>query len=263
MAVLSPRARTRALALHGRGGYSQAMEDRKQLPQHVTRLQEKLGYVFRDEALLLLALTHSSWANEHNEPGGEAHNERLEFLGDAVLELNISAGLYLRYPGEREGSLTHLRSRMVSEAMLNILAQELDMGQCLLLGRGEDAQGGRQRPALLADAVEAVLGAVYLDGGHEAARVLVGRLYERHWPTLDSGRRGKDHKTLLQELTQARFKALPTYLPLPGEGPEHARVFRSQLELPDGRICLGEGNTQKGAEQCAAQRALEMYQKEK
>jgi ribonuclease-3 len=216
------------------------------------RLERKLGFAFRNRALLETALTHSSWTNEH---GRGDHNERLEFLGDAVLELNISRGLYERFPTEREGSLTRLRARMVSEAMLAELAWGLDLGEFLLMGRGEEAQGGRTRPALLADAVEALLGAAFLDGGHAEAAGLVDRLYEGRWPVPERAR--KDCKTLLQEWTQARFRALPVYVPLPGSGPEHARVFRVRLDLPDGLSFHAEGSNMKRAEQNAARQALE------
>lgn len=219
-------------------------------------LEERLGYRFHDAGLLAQALTHSSWTNEHET---EPHNERLEFLGDAVLEVNISLGLYLRFPHEREGGMTRLRSRLVGEGKLAELARNLGIGECLRMGKGEEAQGGRKRPALLADAMEAVLGAVYLDGGHEEAARLIGRLYEGQWPAPESVRKGKDCKTRLQEITQARFRALPVYIPLGSGGPEHARVFEVRLELPEGRSFTARGGSQKRAEQEAARLALDFY----
>lgn len=219
-------------------------------------LEAHLRYAFRDKSLLAAALTHSSWANEN---GCDQHNERLEFLGDAVLEVHISRGLYERFPSEREGGMTSLRSRLVSEGKLAELARSMELGQYLRLGKGEEAQGGRERAALLADALEAVLGAVYLDGGHDEAARLVARLYEGQWPDSASARKGKDYKTRLQEVTQARFRALPAYVPLASSGPEHARVFEVRLELPDGRSFLASGGSLKRAEQEAARQALEYY----
>ncbi|MCH5277360.1 MAG: ribonuclease III [Desulfovibrionaceae bacterium] len=219
-------------------------------------LEARLHYRFRDKTLLAAALTHSSWANEN---GCGQHNERLEFLGDAVLEVHISHGLYERFPAEREGGMTSLRSRLVSEGKLAELARDLELGQYLNLGKGEEAQGGRERAALLADALEAVLGAVYLDGGHDETARLVARLYENQWPDSSSARKGKDYKTRLQEVTQARFRALPAYVPLASSGPEHAKLFEVRLELPDGRSFLASGGSLKRAEQEAARKALEYY----
>lgn len=224
--------------------------------QDFSLLEARLHYAFRNKALLSAALTHSSWANEN---GCDIHNERLEFLGDAVLEVNISEGLYERFPSEREGGMTRLRSRLVSEGKLAELARALELGNYLHLGKGEEAQGGRERAALLADAMEAVLGAVYLDGGHDEAARLVARLYEGQWPDPESARKGKDYKTRLQEVTQAKFRALPVYVPLASSGPEHAKIFEVRLELPDGRSFPASGGSLKRAEQEAARQALEYY----
>ncbi len=215
-------------------------------------LEEKLGYRFRDISLLATALTHSSWANEH----GAQHNERLEFLGDAVLEVNVSLEIYERFPQEREGGMTRLRSRMVSEGKLAELATGLGLGPLLFMGRGEEAQGGRKRPALLADAMEAVLGAVYLDGGHAEAASLIHRLYEGRWPEAGTERKSKDYKTRLQEATQSLLHSLPVYVPLSSVGPEHSKVFCVQLDLSNGRSFTAEGASLKRAEQEAARIAL-------
>ena len=223
-------------------------------------LEEALHYVFQDKSLLSTALIHSSWANEN---ACDVHNERLEFLGDAVLEVNISHELYERFPHEREGGMTRMRSRLVSEGKLAELARSLHLGDYLYLGRGEEAQGGRERAALLADAMEAVLGAVYLDGGHDKAARLVARLYEGQWPDPASARKGKDYKTRLQEVTQAEFRALPVYIPLASSGPEHARTFEVCLELPDGNSFTARSTSLKRAEQEAARQALEWYASEK
>ena len=215
-------------------------------------LEQKLQYRFKDIFLLATALTHSSWANEHNTQ----HNERLEFLGDAVLEVNVSRELYDRFPKEREGSMTRLRSRLVSEGKLAELARGLGIGDMLFMGRGEESQGGRERPALIADAMEAILGAVYLDGGHEAASAVIQGLYADRWPDPAKERKSKDFKTRLQEATQAQLRSLPSYIPLSSSGPEHAKVFKVQLDLSDGRSFVACGSSLKKAEQEAAKLAL-------
>lgn len=228
-------------------------------PAKLDALETRLAYHFSDRTLLETALTHSSWANERKNA---VHNERLEFLGDAVLEICVSETLYARYPMEREGSLTRLRSRLVGEEKLAELAKKLGLGDCLRMGRGEEAQGGRERPALLADAMEAVLGAAYLDGGQHIAAALVARLYEGQWPDPETTRKGKDFKTRLQEVTQAKFHALPTYLPKGSSGPEHALIFEVELRLPDGFTLLAKGPSLKRAEQEAAACALKYLEEQ-
>lgn len=222
-------------------------------PAKLEALEERLGYHFSDRTLLETALTHSSWTNERKHA---VHNERLEFLGDAALEICVSETLYIHYPQEREGSLTRLRSRLVGEEKLAELARKLGLGECLRLGKGEEAQGGRERPALLADAMEAVLGAVYLDGGQRSAAKLVAKLYEGQWPAPESTRKGKDFKTRLQEVIQAKFHALPSYIPKGSEGPEHALIFEVELCLPNGHSLTAKGSSLKRAEQEAAALAL-------
>ncbi len=227
--------------------------------ERLSAVENRLRYAFHDKSILAVALTHSSWANEH----GTEHNERLEFLGDAVLELNISREIYKRFPNEREGEMTRLRSLLVSEEKLAGLARELNLGDSLLMSRGEEAQGGRMRPALIADALEAVLGAVYLDGGNDAASALIDRLYSKQWSSHEHNVKTKDYKTRLQEITQASLHALPVYALLSSSGPEHARIFRVRLDLPDGRIFTASGGSVKRAEQEAARLALECVAKEK
>ena len=216
-------------------------------------VEQRLSYSFKDMTLLAMALTHSSWANEH----GLQHNERLEYLGDAVLELTISHEIYLRYPEQREGAMTRLRSQLVSEEKLAEIAHDLDLGYYLLMGKGEEAQGGRERAALLADAVEALLGAVYLDGGHDAARSVVARLYGSIWPSCAMPPKGKDYKTKLQEATQALLGTLPVYVQLDSRGPDHAKEFSVRLELSNGQQYHATGGSIKKAEQTAARMALE------
>lgn len=217
-------------------------------------LQERLGYVFEKTDLLLLALTHSSWANERGAVSG--HNERLEFLGDAVLELAVSGYLFALYPDAREGELTRMRSALVNEGALADIARSLGVDRALLLARGEENQGGRQRDALLSDAMEAVLGGVYLDGGFQNAVKVVERLYSFLGPNIPGTVRRKDFKTRLQEVTQRQNRGLPVYTQEGASGPEHARIFAVRVTLPDGRVFRASGAGLKRAEQEAAKTAL-------
>ena len=203
-------------------------------------LEKGLGYRFADTNVLLTALTHSSWANEH----GGTHNERLEFLGDAV------------HPEAREGELTRMRSALVNESTLADVARALRLDERLRLARGEENQGGRQRDALLSDAMEAVLGGVYLDGGFQEALKVVDRLYAPLWPTAPGRIKRKDFKTRLQEVTQRISRGLPVYMQEDASGPEHARIFSVRVELPDGRVFRAAGAGLKRAEQEAARTAL-------
>ncbi len=222
-------------------------------------LQKRIDYVFGDQSLLLTALTHTSWLNEHHM--ADSHNERLEFLGDAVLELVISSNLFVAFPKHREGELTRFRSALVNEGMLATLAQEIKLDALLRLGKGEEAQGGRKRNAVLADALEALFGAIYLDGGFFAARRVIEYLYTDHWPKHTQPAQTKDYKTQLQEHTQRLCKALPVYSLMKSQGPEHAKSFTSCVALPDGESFSAEGPSLKRAEQKAAQKALEQWTK--
>jgi len=234
------------------------MQEQNSHNQDLGDLEAILGYQFNDRSLLVAALTHSSFGNEQ---GVGINNERLEFLGDAVLEVNISEKLYLQFPNEREGSLTRMRAKLVSASKLADLAEKCNLGTYLRLGKGEEAQGGRIRPSLLADAMEAVLGAFYLDGGHDRATDLLTRLYADEWPQLSVLRKGKDFKTRLQEITQGHYHALPSYFHLSSTGPEHYKIFQVQLQLPAGQIFTGKGTSMKRAEQDAARQALDFLEK--
>ncbi len=220
--------------------------------QHI---EDALGYSFTKKELLATALTHSSYANEHG--GGATHNERLEFLGDAVLELCVSSSLFSRFPDAREGDLTRMRAAIVSEPFLSGLAREYGLDTALLLGKGEEGQGGRMRPSLLSDAFEALLGAVYLDGGFDAVTTVVRTVFDGKWPVRKQGSLSKDCKSLLQEVTQRRFKERPVYALVGSSGPEHAKVFTVKVTLPDGREFTCEGPSLKRAEQLVANLALE------
>lgn len=221
-------------------------------------LEKNLGYTFTDRDILEKALTHSSWANENNKE--TEHNERLEFLGDAVLELSISDLLYREMPQVREGELTRIRSHLVSEASLAGLARRVHLDQFLLLGKGEENQGGRGRDTLLGDALEAVFGAVFLDGGFLQAKTVIGRLFQDRWQNMPPAEKKKDYKTLLQEYTQQHFRERPVYTLLGSEGPEHAKVFEVSLRLPDGNCIRAQGGSLKRAEQETARVALAMLE---
>jgi len=216
-------------------------------------LQETISYRFRQVNLLNLALTHSSYANEQ----GCEHNERLEFLGDAVLELAVSEELFNRFPDSPEGVLTKLRAGLVSMPGLAEVAKSLALEGIVRLGKGEESQGGRERDSLLADAFEALLGAVFVDGGYEAARGVVRVLFASRWPEELEPARERDFKSRLQELTQREHKSRPIYRLLDSSGPEHEKIFEVELVLPDGLTILARGASVKKAEQTAARRALE------
>ena len=217
-------------------------------------LQTSISHSFSQVKLLETALTHSSCANEC--PAGAEHNERLEFLGDAVLELAVSQELFAMFPDTAEGQLTRMRARLVNEPTLADLARELGIPALLRLGRGEEMQGGRERPALLADALEAVFGAVFLDGGYEAATACVQAVFAGRWPAEPARPRTKDFKSRLQEETQYRFKARPVYTLVSASGPEHEKTYAVELALPDGRIIAAAGPSIKKAEHTAAEQAL-------
>jgi ribonuclease III len=217
-------------------------------------LCRRLGCRFKDLGLLDLALCHSSFT--HEQSGGGPSNEQLEFMGDAVLALTVSQLLMETFPGASEGELTRRRAALVNARQLADLARSFDLGACLLLGRGEQRQAGHEKPSLLADALEAVLAAAYLDGGFARAQRLVNR-----WFAPLVAQQGplswQDPKTALQEYTQACHKLSPTYHLLGESGPSHARHFRVELRLDGVVLAEGEGPSKKKAEQLAAGRALE------
>jgi ribonuclease-3 len=222
------------------------------MPRHI---EDALGYSFANRDHLAVALTHSSYANEHG--GGAEHNERLEFLGDAVLEVCVSSELFSRFPEAREGDLTRMRAGIVSQPFLSELARECGLDTALRLGKGEESQGGRERPSLLSDAFEALLGAVYLDGGFDAVTTVVRTVFDGKWPVRKQGGSSKDCKSLLQEVTQRRFRERPVYALMGSSGPEHAKTFTVRVTLPDGREFTCDGPSLKRAEQIVACLALE------
>ncbi len=222
-------------------------------------LEERLGYTFRNKALLEGAMIHSSYANEHRG-GGIGSNERLEFLGDAVLGLVTGEYLFRTHPDAPEGDLTRMRAALVREESLHEVAQSLGLGEYLKLGRGEESGGGRQRPSILADATESVFAAVYLDGGMEAARALIHRVLLNGDREEAVERRRRDYKTALQEVVQRRADQVLRYELVGSSGPDHARVFTACVTLNGRPVGLGTGRSKKEAEQDAARTALEQLE---
>ena len=219
-------------------------------------LERKLGYVFRDRALFEEALTHSSFANENAPARG---NERLEFLGDAVLGLCVSVVFFSSYPELDEGGLSKIRARVVMETTLAAWARAMCLHKILKLGRGLEAQGGRDNPSILADAMEAILGAVFIDGGYEASLAAVTKLMEfRGGARPEKTDDNKDAKSVLQEKLQARGGKPPIYHLTKRTGPSHASIFEVEASLADGTVLsAGRGNSIKNAEFAAARAALE------
>lgn len=213
-------------------------------------LMNALGYQFRNPALLQQALTHPSYSHEDNQ--------RLEFLGDAVLQYLMSDILYASHPRDREGSLTHLRALLVCEAALSQVATSLHVGEALRMDKGEALTGGREKPSVLADAMEAILAAIYLDGGLEAARAII----TRHWPRPEEVHRPmQDSKGALQEHLQKDGGDPPTYAIISQEGPPHDRRFQAAVSRYGVELARGCGKTKKQAEQAAALAALEALNK--
>jgi len=213
------------------------------------RLEAALGHGFRRPESLRQALTHRSF--------GSPHNERLEFLGDSLLNCAVAGALYERFPELREGELSRLRANLVRQETLAGVARELGLGDCLRLGEGELKSGGAARPSILADALEAVIGAVYLDAGFDAVRAMVERLFAPAIENIDPNDAGKDPKTALQEVLQGRHLPLPRYSLLATRGEAHAQEFEVECLIPDLAIrSVGRGSSRRNAEQQAAQRAL-------
>lgn len=219
-------------------------------------LEAVLGYTFRDRALLEQALRHASWCNEQNRDanGRLGDNQRLEFLGDAVLALTVSQRLMVRFPDAHEGDLSVTRAQVVSEEGLSDVAGKLGFGNWLMLGKGEEKSGGRAKPKILADAFEAIVAAVYLDGGFEAANALVERLLTDRINSAEI-KNFYDFKTRLQETAQARLKATPTYRVVQELGPDHDKRFVVAVTIGTEEWARAVGKSKKEAEQMAAAEA--------
>ncbi|HIY30508.1 MAG TPA: ribonuclease III [Candidatus Mediterraneibacter avicola] len=222
------------------------------MDKKMKELEEKIGYTFRDPALLQTAMMHSSYTNENHIPKHRC-NERLEFLGDAVLELVSSEFLFRKSPKMPEGRLTRLRASMVCESSLAMCAADIGLGEYLYLGKGEEATGGRQRDSVTSDAMEALIGAVYLDGGFTNAKEFIHRFV---LTDLEDKQLFYDSKTILQEIVQAGGNGRVSYRLTGEEGPDHDKSFCVEVKIGDAVFGSGKGRTKKAAEQQAAYQAI-------
>ena len=223
-------------------------------------LEARLGHSFRNAALCETALTHTSWVNEAGQPE-RSDNERLEFLGDAVLDLVVSDLLMRRFPDRREGDLSRARAALVSEPGLAQVAVALELGRFILLGKGEERTGGRGRPSILANALEALMGAIYIDAGFDAAAAVASRLFESRIEEVDQHAR-LDYKSRLQERAQALWQTAPVYEVVAEEGPDHDKRFEVALSLAGRPYGRAIGRSKKEAVQGAAAAALDAIERE-
>lgn len=219
------------------------------------RLEEALGYRFKDDSLLHVALCHSSFVNENKERN-LPDNERMEFLGDAVIQLAASEMLYWRFTGHDEGKLSKLRSFLVTEHSLAEVARGCSLGGFILLGKGEDLHGGRDKESILSNTLEAVIGAVFIDGGYDKARQLVKRLFSPLLESIEETVLDHDRKSRLQERSHELFRELPSYRVTNVSGPDHDRTFQVEVQISNVLIAQGSGKSKKEAEQQAAGAAL-------
>ena len=222
----------------------------------MNKLIQKIGYQFKDPDKLKTALTHSSFSNE-NRAAKVSNNERLEFLGDSMLGMLVACHLFTDYPDLPEGKMTRIRAELVCEQNLVRVATELGLGKYLMLGRGEALSGGRQRQSILADCVEAVIAAIYLDGGMDPADRFI-RTYIISDLNDEDLLTNSDYKTILQELVQQKTGQLISYQLIDESGPDHMKLFTSQASVNDVPVGQGKGRTKKEAEQAAAKHALEV-----
>ncbi len=241
----------RVLSLHIWG-------ERMKKERNILQLQKEIGYTFNDHALLEQAVTHSSYANEHHL-GKLVCNERLEFLGDAVLELSVSEFLFKEYPKETEGKLTRKRASIVCEQTLALCANEIQLGAYLRMGKGEEVTGGRKRDSITSDALEALIGAIYLDGGLANAKEFIQTFI---LTDIEKKELFYDSKTILQEMIQSRGKQELSYQLVKEEGPDHDKTFVVEA-LVNGKVFgTGKGSTKKAAEQKAAYEVILTLKKE-
>lgn len=231
-------------------------QEEQRIAEILTRAEELIGLKLRDPSLLREAVTHTSYRNEHDEVTYD--NQRLEFLGDSVLGCAIADLLFARFEGEPEGMLTRYRALLVSEDGLASVARELRLGEVLLLGRGEELTGGAEKPSLLADVYESIVGAIYVDQGYEAARERIATHFGSRLAQIARKNRYSDFKTKLQEIVQRRFSAIPAYRIALEEGPDHDKTFHAEL-LVRSKVCaMGLGKSKKDAEQNAARAVWEI-----
>jgi ribonuclease III len=223
------------------------------------RLEADLGYRFQDMALLLEAMHHSSYVNEQNDPRLK-DNERLEFLGDAVLDLVITHILMDQFQESPEGDLSRMRATIVNESQLALVAHGLNLGECIMLGKGETQSHGEEKNSILADAFEAVVAAVYLDGGFEAAFEIIEKQFVQVIADVRRRLGEEDYKSRLQEVVQGRYKTIPRYRVIGEVGPDHDKTFHVRLTIGDVLTTSGLGKSKKAAEQAAAAVALKKLQ---
>ena len=231
-------------------------------PKDLSVLQKRLSYSFAEPKLLRQALTHKSYLNESKEKKVQ-DNERLEFLGDAVLDLIISEALVRRFPDSPEGDLSKMKAKVVSEGTLARVAKEIDLGSFLFLGKGEELTFGREKSSLLANALEAVIAAVYLDRDFYAAREMVLTAFELPLQETSRPDQSVDYKTELQEQCQEIFELLPVYQVIQESGPDHQKTFEVEIRIQGNPFGIGIGKSKKEAEQKAAQAALAQLFREK
>ena len=220
-------------------------------------LEQKLGVIFKNKNLLKEALTHRSYLNE-NPSWPLPHNERLEFLGDAVLELAVTEILFSRYPTSPEGELTSIRSALVNYQMLADIAKNMELGDYVFLSKGEAKDAGKAREVILANAFEAILGAVYLDAGYESAKNFIEKAVMGRLDEVIEKKLYQDPKSLLQEIVQEKLRATPTYSVLSEKGPDHAKIFKVGVFFNGDLIAEGEGASKQEAEVEAAKEALRL-----
>lgn len=218
-------------------------------------LEKKLGYKFKDKQKLIEALTHKSYKTTYN-------NERLEFLGDAVLDLVVGEYLYTKFSKAKEGELSKMRASLVNEAGFKKLADALNLGDYIYISAAEENNKGRQKPSLLSNAFEAIMGAIYLESGLDEVRRIAIDLIEACYPRIDLSSLFKDYKTTLQELTQAKFGVIPDYVLKDATGPDHNKEFEVQVFVNSRLLATAKGKSKKSAQQEAAQMALKLLKRE-
>lgn len=223
--------------------------------EKISRLEQSLGYRFLNENLITEALTHKSYHRENN-------NERLEFLGDAVLDLIVGEFLYQKFPKSNEGELSKMRASLVNEKGFMRLARHINLGEFIFISNAEENNRGRQKPSLLSNAFEATMGAIYLESGLETVREIVYRLLDAVYPKIDLGTIFQDHKTTLQEVTQAHFGKTPDYHLVEARGPDHKKEFEVQVLINEKHYGSAKGRSKKEAQQFAAKIALDALKKE-
>jgi len=218
-------------------------------------LEKKLDYKFKNRILLKESLTHPSF-QKRSLKDKKTNNQRLEFLGDSVLDLVVTGYLYRSFPSFSEGKLTKIKSVIVSKDILAKWANNLSLGKYIILGKGEDSTGGRKKLSILADCFEALLGAIYLDGGLQRAKKIISLFIKKETELIIKGKQGEDYKTLLQEISQKKIKCLPEYFLIKEKGPDHKKIFCIEVRLKKIAYGSGIGENKKEAEQEAAQNAL-------